>query len=797
MIMKKRKYRQAAACFLTAALVLSAGPVQSVLAETEASSETIQQEIPEESTVTVTPGTEVSEETEPQTVPLTEQNTETETEPQTEPETETETTVETETETTEVETEVFTEEPTNPEETETETEVPETSSAQTESAPTLQANQLLEFSDSGDEAVKSVQEQIDSLPTADELAGMEREAQQKVYNQLQTAYDAYEALNEEQKAQIKGAEIFDSLFEVFNGMTNALEAAGAFEVTGGISGTDYSYTNGVLTVYSGANIIISMANGATTPTSDRIVVAESAAATITLAGVNITGPANDSISGASAQSAIDIGNNAHLILNLSDNTNNTLTGGNGNSGGSGASGIHVPVSASLAVCGSGNLSVTGGNSNATYGGSGIGGNPSLYGNTIGETCGTVIILATGSVIITGGSSMMSSSDGIDIGGGKGTSDGGNGQGIRPSSDGSYTVWGNPIVPSGVAFPDDITLDIPSGTTLNLPDTFTWPENITVTGGGTIAPDTMKVPAKITFKENLSKTATGNKIELVKGEDYTYNGNGDVSIKWFDDINGGKGNQKYGAPEGNRYFWVEVSAEETAFYKAASEDIRIKVAKGTRDTPTAPTTLEPKAGSITVNTVSGQKYICTTDSTAPAFDAAGWIAGNGSTYTFGNLSSDKQYYVYTYAPENEYFVQSGISEAADPKTRSAAYMVTIPAKPQTMTAGDENSTLHIAIDQNETFDIGYGGKVTVSAPAEVTLTGQEEYIKNVTLTSSLLVDGEEHQGNEIISFDQDNYTTQSAVIRFAKPVLSGGGIIPAGTYEGNIIFTVSYSEDATS
>ena len=435
----------------------------------------------------MTPGTEVSEETEPQTVPLTEQNTETETqvetetETQTESETETETTVQTETpgetETTEVETEVFIEE--FSEKTETETEVPVTSLAQTESAPTLQENQFSQFSDSVDEAVKSVQEQIDALPPADELLGMEQEAQQKAYDQLQTAYDAYEALNEEQKAQIKGAEIFDSLFEVFNGMTNALEAAGAFEVTGGISGTDYSYTNGVLTVYSGANIIISMANGATTPTSDRIVVAESAAATITLAGVNITGPANDSISGASAQSAIDIGNNAHLILNLSDNTNNTLTGGNGNSGGSGASGIHVPASASLAVCGSGNLSVTGGNSNYTYGGSGIGGNPSLYGNTIGETCGTVIILATGSVIITGGSSMMSSSGGIDIGGGKGTSDGGNGQGIRPSSDGSYTVWGNVTLPCDVTIPEGATVVIPEGASL------TVPEGVTLTNNGTI------------------------------------------------------------------------------------------------------------------------------------------------------------------------------------------------------------------------------------------------------------------------------------------------------------------------
>lgn len=161
--MRKRKYRQAAACFLTAALVLCVGPVQSVLAEAEAPSEAVQQEIlEEESTVSVTPGTEILEEestvpvtpetevleeestvtvtsgtevpeeestitemsgteipaeTEPQTVPLTEQNTETETqvetkaETQTESESETETAIQTETsgetETTEKETEVF------------------------------------------------------------------------------------------------------------------------------------------------------------------------------------------------------------------------------------------------------------------------------------------------------------------------------------------------------------------------------------------------------------------------------------------------------------------------------------------------------------------------------------------------------------------------------------------------------------------------------------------------------------------------------------------------------------------
>ena len=53
--------------------------------------------------------------------------------------------------------------------------------------------------------------------------------------------------------------------------------------------------------------------------------------------------------------------------------------------------------------------------------------------------------------------MGSGSGGVDIGGGKGTSAGGNGQGIRPSGDGSYTVWGNVTLPEGVEVPEGAVL----------------------------------------------------------------------------------------------------------------------------------------------------------------------------------------------------------------------------------------------------------------------------------------------------------------------------------------------------
>ena len=140
-----------------------------------------------------------------------------------------------------------------------------------------------------DEQVQAVQSQIDALPTAAAVRAMTDAEQEKVYEALQAAYDAYEALNEEQKDQISGEEIFERLFAVLGGMIDLLDeqTVGAFTITGN---TAYSYSDGVLTIKDGADITISMKDGATKPTSDRIVVAEGATATITLDGVKITAP---------------------------------------------------------------------------------------------------------------------------------------------------------------------------------------------------------------------------------------------------------------------------------------------------------------------------------------------------------------------------------------------------------------------------------------------------------------------------------------------------------------------------
>ena len=232
-------------------------------------------------------------------------------------------------------------------------------------------------SDAAISAIANVQKLINALPDVETLVAMSLEEQQKVYEQLLDAYDAYEALTDEQKSEIIGAETFESLFAAFNGMINTLEDAGDFEVTvneGNTAAQPYTYTSGdqtlttgCITVSDGADITISNKNFEAS-TTDRIVVAEGAVATVTLSGVNI-----QSETDFYTYPAVDVQNGANLTIILQNE--NTLVGGT-STGGIAVSGIHVPSSAMLTIQGDGTLKVTGGFSQLNNGGAGIGGNAS-------------------------------------------------------------------------------------------------------------------------------------------------------------------------------------------------------------------------------------------------------------------------------------------------------------------------------------------------------------------------------------------------------------------------------------
>lgn len=217
------------------------------------------------------------------------------------------------------------------------------------------------------------------------------------------------------------------------------------------AGNEHNISTGTLTISENGSYTVTG-----TSTSNHIVVEKDVTATVTLNNVTITGTAYDVANTIPASSPIDLADGATLTLVLRDNSTNTLTGGTGGTG-DGAPGIHVPDNATLIIQGGGSLTVTGGTSRTGFGGAGIGGNADSQSGPFptGENCGTVIILAEH--VTAAGGIRNNGLAGKDIGGGSAYYNGGDGQGIRPSGNNTYTVWGNVTLPEGVEIPDGAVL----------------------------------------------------------------------------------------------------------------------------------------------------------------------------------------------------------------------------------------------------------------------------------------------------------------------------------------------------
>ena len=86
-----------------------------------------------------------------------------------------------------------------------------------------------------------MQTMIDALPTVSELDGMTADELDAAYDDIQAAYNAYEALNAEQQAQITGAD-FEALLGWFNSQTAPLADAKSGVHTHCVCGKDSSTT---------------------------------------------------------------------------------------------------------------------------------------------------------------------------------------------------------------------------------------------------------------------------------------------------------------------------------------------------------------------------------------------------------------------------------------------------------------------------------------------------------------------------------------------------------------------------
>ena len=316
-----------------------------------------------------------------------------------------------------------------------------------------------------------VQKLIDALPATDKLTAMTKDEQNAVYADLQAAYEAYEALTDEQKTEVTGTELFESLFDYFNGMVNTLAAE---------NGVKYLDTRGTEQTASNVTVVDSstkewrngwyVVNGAVT-IGDRVTV--SGEVHLILAD-NASLTANRGINVAERNSfsvyAQSVGKNMGTLTVTGGSYGAGIGGRNGDRNGSSCGNITIHGGSVAAtggdeaagigggVCGSGgNITINGGNVTASGGenAAGIGGGQGGSGGNITINGGSVA--ATGRVLaagIGGGSGA-----GSDASGGNITINGGNvtatseafAAGIgggQESSGGNITINGGTVTATG-------------------------------------------------------------------------------------------------------------------------------------------------------------------------------------------------------------------------------------------------------------------------------------------------------------------------------------------------------------
>lgn len=287
-----------------------------------------------------------------------------------------------------------------------------------------------------------VQKLIDALPATDKLTTMTKDEQNAVYADLQAAYEAYEALTDEQKTEVTGTELFESLFDYFNGMVNTLaaengvkylDARGTEQTANNVTVVDRStkeWRNGWY-VASGS---VTISKRVTVSGDVRLILEDGAVLTIN-SGIQVQDDDPDPNNGSA---------NKLTIYAQSDKENMgtlTATGENG----AGIGGGDWENAGTITING-GSVTATGG-----YYGAGIGGGDQGFGGTVTINGGSVA--ATGGEVAAGiGCGQGGSGGNITIHGGSITATGSNeAAGIGSGASGSYgniTINGGTVTATG-------------------------------------------------------------------------------------------------------------------------------------------------------------------------------------------------------------------------------------------------------------------------------------------------------------------------------------------------------------
>ena len=349
-----------------------------------------------------------------------------------------------------------------------------------------------------------VQKLIDALPATDKLTAMTKDEQNAVYTDLQAAYEAYQALTEDEQALLTGTEVFESLFHFFNGMVNLLAENGvsyldkngskqtADNVT--VVGSSMTAWNGGWYVVNGAVTI----DGRVTVSGEvHLILADNASLTVN-GGIDVT--ENNSFS-VYAQS---VGENMGTLTATSSGSEEAGIGGTWeNAGTITINGGSVTASGGDEAAGigggngknAGTITINGGSITATGGrnGAGIGSGFEGSGGNITINGGTVIATSEngagiGSGFMGSGGSFTTGTDGHALIFANGSiadktmQDSWSGI-IFDENDGK--VYKNQTLQENFEIPLGKTLTVPQNTTLTIPQGVTLTNNGTITGNGTL------------------------------------------------------------------------------------------------------------------------------------------------------------------------------------------------------------------------------------------------------------------------------------------------------------------------
>ena len=357
-----------------------------------------------------------------------------------------------------------------------------------------------------DEQVKAVQEQVDALPTAEEVEAMTAEEQQAAYKKLQAAYAAYNALTEEQKAKITGAEKLDNLIAFFAGKTNALinsvtylDENGSEQTADNVTVVDSSMTEWQSGWYV-VNSNITIDNRVTVSGDVHLILADGASLTVH-DDINVAEGNSFTVYAQSTGAAMG-------VLTAKDKTENeagigggywenagTITINSGKvtaTGGSFAAGIgggHVCPAGTVIIIG-GIVTATGGNEEAGIGGGkyGSGGSVTISGGNVTATGGKYGAAGIGAGLEGSEVTFKTGANGhalIFANGGIGDkTNQKNWSGLIFEGD-AGTIYGKQTLSGDLEITGNQILTVPEGSTLTVPQNVTLTCNTTLTNNGTI------------------------------------------------------------------------------------------------------------------------------------------------------------------------------------------------------------------------------------------------------------------------------------------------------------------------